>query len=372
MTTEATDQLDYADRELLASHRYAEPLVVAGVRCHGGFDSDGTYVSPRTAHRVPAIAAWQAQHRRDFGTDLLDLPLATWPQHYPNVAQARFLVESGVPEPIIATLTRVGTVEGFGGMIRYSPIPDLRRVVDEDTAGTALAHLGTGLFEAHARDESGHEDEGGHEHMWFAARDVAFENPVTGDQRAVMLARMGITPPGGGKIDPVAMRAAALANRVWPDDVDFDLETLVTRMVRLLLIEISAFHTFAWAEELLADPDLVAGDGEAARLVSYIRADETPHVDYLRTALSELRDRTIVGDDGARHAGAVLVARLWDNAVAQSTGPNRRQMLDTMWGEVRHAVGDRPDAADLLARFDDLGTVRRRDDGTWVEAPLAA
>ena len=363
-----TDQVEYAPAELLASHRYAEPLVVAGRRCHGGFDDDGTYVSPRTANRVPAIAAWQAQHGRDFGTELLDLPLDTWPEHYPNVAQARFLVESGVPGPVIATLTRVGTVEGFGGLIRHSPIPDMARVVDEDTRGTALAHLGAGLFEAHARDEAGHEDEGGHEHMWFAARDVAFENPVADDARALMLERMGIVAPGAGKVDPAALRARALANRQWPADVDFDLETLITRMVRLLLIEISAFHTFAWAEELLADSDLVAGDGEGARLVAYIRADETPHVDYLRTALSELRDRTIVGGDGTRHAGSDLVGRLWDGAVAQSIGPNRRQALDTMWTEVRHAVGDRPGAADLLARFDELGSVHRRADGTWADA----
>ena len=367
----ATDQVTFAEPELLASHCYAEPLVVAGVRCHGGFDDDGAYVSPRTANRVPAIAAWQAKHRRDFGTDLLDLPLDTWPEHYPNVAQARFLIESGVPDPVIATLTRIGTVEGFGGMIRHSAIPDLRRLVDEDTAGTALAHLGSGLFEAHARDEAGFEGEGGHEHMWYAARDVAFDHPMTEDQRALMLERMGIVPPGGGGVDLAALRAAALANRVWPDDVDFDLEMLVTRMVRLLLIEISAFHAFAWAEEVLADPDLVAGDGDGARLVSYVRADETPHVDYLRTALSELRDRTIVGEGGRRHAGAELFGRLWDGAVAQSVGPNRRQTLDNMWREVRHVAEGRPGGRDLLARFDELGSVHRRDDGTWVEAAAA-
>ena len=83
-----------------------------------------------------------------------------------------------------------------------------------------------------------------------------------------------------------------MANRVLPDDIDFDLESLIERMTRLLLIEISAFHLFAWAETLLADDELVAGDGEAARLVSFIRSDETPHVEYLRTVLSEMRDRT--------------------------------------------------------------------------------
>ena len=373
MSTDAsTDQVTFDESELLASHQWAEPLVVAGLRCHGGLDDDGTYVSPRTANRVPAIAAWQAQHRRDFGAEPLDLPLDTWPEHYPNLAQARYLIESGVRDPIVATLTRIGTVEGFGGMIRRSPIPDLARVVDEDVRGTALAHLGSGLFEAHARDEAGFDGEGGHEHMWFAARDVAFEHPVTSDQRAVMLERMGIVPPGGGPVDPAALRAAALAARQWPDDVDLDLEVLVTRMVRLLLIEISAFHTFAWAEALLADPDLVAGEGAGARLVSYIRTDETPHVDYLRTALTELRDRTVVGDGGRRHAGADLVGRLWDSALAESVGANRRRMLDTMWGEVRHAVGGRAGGADVVARFDELGTVHRRDDGTWDEAAAAA
>ncbi|HEX6420063.1 MAG TPA: hypothetical protein VFZ77_16300 [Acidimicrobiales bacterium] len=365
---DTTDQLSFDRAELLASHRYAEPLVVAGVRCHGGFDEDGAYVSPRTANRVPAIAAWQARHRRDFGTELLGLPLDTWPEHYPNGAQARLLIERGVPGPIITTLTRIGTVEGFGGMIRHAPVPDLRRLVDEDIAGTALAHLGSGLFEAHARDEAGFEGEGGHEHMWYAARDVAFERPVTEDQRALMLERMGIVPPGGGPASPAALRAAAMADRQWPADVDVDLELLVTRMVRLLLIEISAFHAFAWAEDLLGDPDLVTGDGEGGRLVSYIRADETPHVEYLRTALSELRDRTIVGEGGRRHAAADLVGGIWDRTLAQSVGPNRQQALENAWREVRHAVAGRADEADLLARFDELGTAHRRPDGGWIEA----
>ena len=155
----------------------------------------GAYVSPRTRHRVPAIEAWQANHRATFGTDLMDVPLDTWPGHYPNVAQARFLIESGVPEPIISTLTRIGTVEGFGGMIRLSPVPDRRRIFAEDTEGTAIAHLTTGLFEAHARDEAGYEptsEAGGHKHMWFAARDVAFETPPSEDETELMLTRMGI------------------------------------------------------------------------------------------------------------------------------------------------------------------------------------
>jgi hypothetical protein len=368
-----TQQLDFTEPELLASHPYAEPLIAGGVRCHGGFDDDGAYVSPRTLHRVPAIAAWQEQRAEQFGGDLLDVPLQSWPEHYPNVGQAAFLIRSGIPGPVISTLTRIGTVEGFGSMIRYSTIPDLQRCFEEDVRGTAMDHLGRGLYEAHARDEAGHEAEAGHKQMWFAARDIAFEDPVTEDETLRMLERMGISQPGsGGKVDVAKMRADAMARRVLPDDIDFDLESLIERMTRLLLIEISAFHAFAWAETLLADDDLVAGDGDAARLVSYIRADETPHVEYLKTVLSEMRDRTFVGDSGARRSGDELIGRVWDRAVRESLTTRRAEAMRTTLKEVTHAIGDRPDAADLIERFHQLGSARPGPDGTWVEQMPAA
>jgi len=360
-------QVEFTFDELLAEHEYAEPLFAGGVRCHGGFRDDGAYVSPRTKHRVPAIGAWQAKHVADFGAPILGAPIETWPAAYPNVAQSRFLIEQGVRQPVVSTLTRIGTVEGFGGLIRHSIVPDLQASFVEDTRQTAMAHLLRGLYEAHARDEAGHAesgvDEGGHKQMWFAARDVAFEHPVTEDETLTMLERMGISQPGsGGKIDPAALRAQGLANRLLSDDVPFELEALIERMVRLLFIEIAAFHTFAWAEELLGDDELVAGDGEAARLVSYIRADETPHVDYLRTVLTEMRDRTVVGASGAHHKGVDVVGPLWDRALADSLGPRRTEQLELVVREVGHAVAGRADGGELLEQFHALGTILPRAD----------
>src|SRR4051794_36217656 len=103
-----TAQVDFTADELLQSHPVAEPLVAGGVRCHGGFADDGTYVSPRTLHRAPAIEAWGAQRAEQFGTPALEVPLETWPEHYPNVAQSRFLLEQGVRQPLVSTLTRIG------------------------------------------------------------------------------------------------------------------------------------------------------------------------------------------------------------------------------------------------------------------------
>ena len=47
------DRLIYSRDELLASGAYDEPLIAGGVRCHGGFEADGRYGSPRTLHRAP-------------------------------------------------------------------------------------------------------------------------------------------------------------------------------------------------------------------------------------------------------------------------------------------------------------------------------
>lgn len=360
-----TEQVEFTEEELLASHDYAEPLVVGGVRCHGGFDDDGTYVSPRTKHRWPAIRAWDEQRLEQFGTPKLDVPLETWPTNFPNVAQSTFLLRNGVREPAIAELTRIGTVEGFGSMLRYSPIPDLQACFDEDIRGTAIAHLAHGLYEAHARDEAGYGEEAGHNVMWFTARDIAFEHPVTEDQTDLMLQRMGI--PVGNPKEMAKLREAAMANRLLPSDISFELESLVARMVRLLFIEISAFHAFAWAEALLSDPDVVAGEGEAARIVTYIRADEEPHVAYLATVLSEMRDRTWVGDGGEKHDGAEMIGRIWDALLAQSVGPGRQQFIDLAMREVEHALEGRRDRDDLLEEFFSLGSVRRGDDGRWID-----
>ncbi|CAN5483752.1 hypothetical protein BH10ACT1_BH10ACT1_03090 [soil metagenome] len=80
-----------------------------------------------------------------------------------------------------------------------------------------------------------------------------------------MLRRMGIAPAGGP--DPDGARQRFLGKRTF-EDLDIGLELLISTMLRVLFVEIKAFHVIAWAEELLSDPDLVAGDGEAGRLVS--------------------------------------------------------------------------------------------------------
>jgi hypothetical protein len=347
-------KLVWSEAELLATDAVDEPLIAGGVKCHGGFTAAG-YVSPRTKNRVPAIHNWQQAHREQFGTEILDAPLELWPEVYPNVAQSKYLLREGVREPMIAALTRIGTVEGFGGMIRAVQVENLQSHFVESITGTAIDHLNRGLFEAHARDEAGFEDEGGHKQMWFASRDVAFENPVTDDMTQQMMVRMGILPADGRAPSPEELRKAAEAMRKFPD-IDMTLEMMIRRMVGLMFIEISAFHTFAWAEEILADDELVAESKTAVELVQCVRADETPHVDYLRTTLTEMRDRTFVGASGKHYAGTEVISTLWDAALEQSLGVNRQNFVKQQTAEIEHALERHSRRAHILEGFHALGT----------------
>jgi len=166
---------------------------------------------------------------------------------------------------------------------------------------------------------------------------------------------MGIAAPGGQPPSPEEARRNAEALRKFPD-LDLSLEMMLRRMVGLLFIEVSAFHTFAWAEAVLSDRELVAGDGKAAALVSYVRADETPHVDYLRTALTEMRDRTFVGASGRKIAGTEVIGTLWDSALAQSLGPNRENFVKTANEELEHSLASNPRRAEIVEGFHVLST----------------
>ncbi len=351
-------QVLWTDEELLAEQPGLEPLVIAGRRCHGGLDADGEYHSPRSRFRNDAIAAWQAQHRADFGTELLDAGLDTWPAPTPNVAQSRFLLERGVREPIMAALTRIGTVEGFGGAMRLWNLEEPQRYFADPIADTTLAHL-PGMFEAQARDEAGWGDEFGHKDMWFLARDLAFEAPDVEDLTEQMLFRLGVTPAPGAPL-PTAeeIRRRQEDARVFTQ-LPMEIEALIGRMVNLLLVEISAAHIFAWAEELLADDQLVAGDGQAARLVTYIRQDESPHVEYLRTTLSEMRDRAFTTNRGGTLAGTTVIGALWTRGLAESIGDRRRNAQRMARAELEQAIADRRDRDELIAGYEALATPAR-------------
>ena len=335
-------RLEYSEQELLSGHDCEEPLIAGDVRCHGGF-IEGEYVSPRRLFRSPAIHAWQ-QRLRDEGQPLLNLPTEYLPPHYPNYEQAKFLLQQGLVDPISRSLTIISIVEGFGARIRDLPLPDLHATFVEDIGGTAIAHLDKGLFEAHARDEAGHRSEGGHKQMWEAARDLGLDKPeLPGDILKQMM--MGRRRPE--------------VRRLFPD-LDVKVENMVGFMANVMTIEIVAEDVFEWAKQLLGDPEVCKNTEAASAMVSHIQADEKPHVEYLRAALSEMRARTFLSRDGkTRVPGHEVVDKLFERGLRGMVSTRPREDRERLREEIRDSIADEANASRIARAFEDL-------DSGWV------
>ncbi|HEY2734342.1 MAG TPA: hypothetical protein VGI70_10180, partial [Polyangiales bacterium] len=324
--------------ELLSDPPCSTPLIAGGVLCHGGFGSEGEYRSPRTLHRNPAVLAWQAQLTA-AGHALIDIDDALLPPQYPSVAQAKLLLERGHREPIVRALTVISIVEGFGAIIRDVRVPDLASSFVESIEGTALAHLERGLFEAHARDEAGYRDQGGHKQMWEAARDLALEHPkVPSDVFMRLMGNRGQARAG----DPL-----------FPQ-LDKSLYRMLTMMTQVYAIEMFAKRTFEWGIALLSDDRVSAAPKAAGDMVRFIQSDEAPHVQYLRTALSEVRARTLRGVDGSAIAGRTVVDVMLHAMLVRSIDARPREQRGETRGYLERAVSQGEANASLLEEFDAL------------------
>jgi hypothetical protein len=351
-----SDRLDYTGEELLRDAEVKAPLLAGDVLCHGGFDADGRYVSPRTLHRTPAIAAWQAQLAR-AAVPLINLSDALLPPQYPSVAQAKLLLQRGFAEPIVRALTVISILEGFGAIIRDVRVPDLDALFVEPIAGTALAHLERGLFEAHARDEAGYRDQGGHKQMWEAARDLALEQPKIPSD--VFLRLMG-------------ERGQSRASEPLFPQLDKRLHRMLGTMSQVYVIEVFARRTFDWGIQLLGDPEVSAAPREASAMVTHIQADEAPHVEYLRTALSEARARTLRTVDGAAISGRKVVDGMLHDILSRMIGTRPREQRDSARGVLAQAVQSGQIKQTLVEEFDALAPAYEPPARTGFEPAEAA
>lgn len=331
-----SNKLEFTFDELMTDDPYDEPLIAGGVRCHGGY-LDGTYISPRGAIRRPAIEAWRRQ-LADHEHPLVHIPDKYVPPSYPSVEQAKCLLQAGVVEPVTRSLTIISIVEGFGARIRDVAVPDLNVEIKEAVDGTALAHLACGLFEAHARDEAGYRDQGGHKQMWEAARDIGLDKPTIPND---VLLRMMSGPPRGER------------KRLYPA-LSEEMESLITMMANVLVIETFAENTFIWAQALLGDPDVSANPELAAHIVGCIARDEVPHIDYLTVALSELRSRTLVSSDGSTEIqGAEVVDAIFRRQLRGMATQRPRDYRERMRNEIHDAIEDTAQASTIARKFED-------------------
>ena len=96
----------------------------------------------------------------------------------------------------------------------------------------------------------------------------------------------------------------ASATRLLPDDIDPNLEIIANLMIRVLSSRSRPSTPSPGPRSGCPTPTSWPATARRPRSSSYIRADETPHVGYLKTALTEMRDRTWIGDVAARSTPA--------------------------------------------------------------------
>ena len=334
-------KLSYTREELLADHAYAKPHIEAGYRLHGGFDQKGTYISPRTLHRSPAVQAWQDELGRRGGR-LMDATVELLKRGpYPTIDQQRFLLANGFGETLWNSLTITGVIEARGGMLAQAVAPNFQDIVVEDISQTCLGHLNKGLLEAQGYDEGGYKakGEGGHDAMWFAVRDALFGK----DAYPIPEIPQNLARPETGR----RMPAIPKAHEEW-----------VLLLMNVLMIEIKAENFFAFCQAVMRDPanfrDRPPAAAHAAEIVERIRTDEAIHVAYLTTALSELRNFTIRTVDGGTMPGKDLIDPVWDAMVEWHTVTNsefaRNQSRDNIIGRLK----SKPNGVVLASQFDSL------------------
>jgi hypothetical protein len=174
--------------------------------------------------------------------------------------------------------------------------------------------------------------------MWEAARDLALDSPPVPSD---VLMRLMTGRRGGPR------------QRLFAQ-LDESFEELLAVMVNVLVIEIFAADTFRWAETVLGDAEVSTRPQEAAAMVGYIRSDETPHVEYLRTALSELRACTLLGSDGSELRGSEVIDGLLARTLRVLTTQRPRLQREETRADIAAAVAGHRDRAGVEKRFDAL------------------
>ncbi len=332
-------RLRYTRDELLADHDYAEAQVVAGRRMHGGILADGTYQPPRTKVRRPAVEAW-TDALRARGGDLFDADASLLDGiRLPNVEQQRVLLRNGLGETFWNNLTIIGKIEAKGRLLADITFPDLQDVIVEDISEMGIGHLNEGLLLAHGLDEGGLPDEGigGHDEMWFAARDLAFGAGAFPD------------------VEPADNIARPDDERRIPE-LRADIEGLVSFLANLLLIEFRAELGFSETQAVLRTPDLWGERAEqaeeAAEIIGRIRTDEEIHVSSLRLYLGEIRHCTFRTVDGGTISGATVIDRFWDDLVKWAVVDKPALEAEQQRQLLVDRIEAHPDAPRVLQEFD--------------------
>jgi hypothetical protein len=333
-------QLTYTEQELLQDHPGLQPQVILGQRVHGGFDDSGTYRPPRALVREQALDAWSAALRARGG-DVFDADSSLLAgARVVSVAQQRVLLRNGLGRWFWDQLTITGKIEARGRLLADVAFADLQPVIVDDISEMAIGHLGGGLLVAHGLDEGGQPDLGigGHDLMWFLARDLAFGDDAHAD------------------VDPPENIGRPDAGTRYMPELPPEIEGLISLLANLLIIEFRAELGFAEAQDILRSPDVFVDrrrEAElAAEIIERIRTDELIHVRSLCVYLGELRSVTFRTNDGGTVSGSELIDRFWDGMVQWATVDQPALNVERVRPELESYIATHGEADRVRAEFD--------------------
>jgi hypothetical protein len=336
-------KLNYTKAELEAEHDYATPHIECGLKLHGGFDEHSEYLSPRTRYRWEAVNAWM-QQLKDRGVPIVEATteLLTEP-NYPTIEQQLLLLENDIEQPLWDSLTTTGLIEARGKALAELVAPDFQEIIEEDISDTALGHMNKGLLTSHGWDEGGNPatDIGGHDIMWFAVRDLVFGKDKFPIQQ------------------PPASIGRPKEDREMPQ-IPPAHEGVLSFLMNLLMIEVRAERAFDFYEKVIGNDRVFKAKRKEAKhavaLVDRIRQDESIHVAWLRTAISEFRSFTIKTLDGSTVQGADIIDPLWAKMthwhaveMHEANRENNRKIL-------KEKILAAPNGASVIEEFEGLAT----------------
>lgn len=332
-------QLQFTQEELEAETEGLVPHVECGLKLHGGFDDKGQYISPRTRNRWAAVKAWEDQLKK-AGIDIVNATTALLVEpNFPNVNQQVYLLQNGIEQPLWDSLTITGIVEGRGRALVNLVAPDFQKIIVEDISDTSLGHMNKGLLRAHGWDEGGREDsdQGGHDTMWYAVRDLIFDK----DKYPIP------TPPDsiGREKDEREMELIAP-----------EYEGLLSLLMNVLMIEVRAEKAFQYYEEVIGN-DSVFEDKNSAlavTLVNRIRKDEAVHVAWLRCAISEFGASTIKTENG-QMKGWDIIGPIWKKMVHWHSIEMHEVNREGNRSNLKDKILQAPRGAEILEGFKKLG-----------------
>ena len=339
-------ELVYSEEALYREAPTAIPHERDGVRMHGGFDESGAYVPPRSGGRREAMDAWTAA-LRERGGDLFDADASLLTgARMPNTAQQALLLENGISQPFWNGLTITGKIEARGRVLADMTFPDLQEVIVEDISNMALGHLNKGLLVMHGIDEGGEPEKGigGHDVMWFVARDMAMGKDAHPD------------------VEPPENIARPDSGERFMPELPPEYEGMLSFLMNLLLIEFRAEIGFAATQQALRNERLFvdrrAAAEEAAEIVGRIREDELIHVESLRLYLGELRELTLKTVDGGTISGGELIDRFWDGLVRWATVDQPAIAAQNAYEGLKPIILTHPEGERILEAFDAISDLR--------------